>query len=179
MNIFFYAICISGCLFCLVIACCAFTPRSKKISTRKAVNQSEVRAELGNTLADLLLDPASVTCYSVKGKEKITPDDIELEPHYVRDSLCGSLSPEAISVLTFLLTSDMDNYSRDSVLIKSPYMPEIEFSFTRRKQEAHVLVSMTNFSWTVIYDGKKQFNYNYVDKRNIARFCEMILKNEE
>lgn len=179
MRKMLYFISVSGILVFLMIACCAFTPKSKKINSRKAVDQSAIRTELGNTLADLLLDPSTVTCYSVKGKEKVTPDDYEIEPHFVRDSLCGVLSDEAVAVLTFILTSDEGNYAKDSILIKSPYMPEIEFSFTRKKQEAHVLVSLTNFTWTVVYDGKKQFNYNYCDKRNIARFCEMILKKED
>lgn len=178
MRKMIYFIGVSGILVFLFIACCAFTSKTKKITSQKAINQTAIRAELGNTLADLLLDPTTVTCYSVKGKEKVTPDDYELEPHYVRDSLCGVLSDEAVAVLTFILTSDEGNYSKDSMMIKSPYMPEIEFSFVRKKQEAHVLVSLTNFSWSVIYDGKKQFNYDYLDQRNIARFCEMILKKE-
>lgn len=177
MRHFLYFICVSGVSLCLVLACCAFTPRSRKLTTAKAVNQSAIRAELGNTLADLLLNPSTVTCYSVKGKEKITPDDYELEPHFVRDSLCGVLSSDALAVLTFILTSSEENYVTDTNLIKAPYIPEVEFCFARKKQKAHVLVSMTNFSWTVVYDGKKQFNYVFHDRKNVVRFCEMVLNN--
>ena len=67
----------------------------------------------------------------------------------------------------------------DSVVVRSPYMPQLEFEFSKKKQVAHVLLSTSDFSWTVVYDGKKQFNYNYKDNGTIERFCEMIMKKQK
>lgn len=164
----------------IMIVCTALSPsRAKKIPLNKALPDSLVSVHLGTTLAEILLNSSSVTLYSVKGKEETDKNDFVLEPHYVRDSLIGVLSSDAAAVLEFLLISDENNYSIDTVMVRSPYMPQLEFEFARKRKVAHVLLSTTDFSWTVIYDGKKQFNYNYTDHAAIERFCEMILKKEK
>ena len=164
----------------IMLACSSFSsPKQKKLSLMKVLPDSLISMQLGNTLADILLNPSTVTMYTVKGKEETSKDDYVLEPHYVRDSLMGVLSSDAVAVLKFTLITDEANYHNDTILVRSPYMPQYGFEFTKKKQSAHVLVSISDFSWTVIYDGKKQFNYNYKDNGSIERFFDSILKKED
>lgn len=164
----------------IMLACNAFSsPKQKKLSLVKALPDTLISAQLGNTLADILLNPTAVTMYKVRGKEDTSKDDYVLEPHYVRDSILGVLSAEAVAILEFVLITENANYGNDTIMVKSPYMPQYGFEFTKKKQSAHVLVSTSDFSWTVIYDGKKQFNYNYKDNGTIERFFDLILKKED
>lgn len=99
-----------------------------------------------------------------------------MEPHYVRDSLIAKLSVSQINMLQFNLLSDEENYKEDSIKVRSPYVPCIEFCFEKKKKNpVHVIVSLSDFSWTIVYDDKKQGNWNYADKRLMERYCKMIL----
>lgn len=131
---------------------------------------------LGKTISDVLFNPSKVTCYTVVGKSIIDKDDYELEPHYVRDSLITKLNASQILLLQFNLLSDKENYQKDSAQVRSPYVPCVEFCFEKKKQQpVHVIISLSNFSWTLVYDDKRQGNWNYADKRLMERFCKMIV----
>lgn len=137
---------------------------------------SSVCRMLGKSMTEVLFNPKKVTCYAVLGKSSVGKEDFELEPHYVRDSLVAKLSAAQVSLLQFNLLSDEENYKEDSVKARSPYVPCMEFFFERKKMEpVHVLVSLSDFSWTIICDDKKQGNWNYADKRLMERYCKMIL----
>lgn len=168
----------AGMLVSTSISCMAFPPKGKQVSAT-FVPDSAMCARLGNTVADVLFNPSKIVCYRVKGKTEVGKDDYVLEPHYVRDTEIGTLSSKLLPVLPFILTTDEASYSRDTILVRSPYMPQLEFEFFKKNVTAHVLISLSDYSWTLVYDGKKQFNYNYQDKRAIARFCDMIMKQEE
>ena len=129
---------------------------------------------LGKTMTDILFSPSKVTCYAVKGKAQVDKTDFELEPHYVRDSLIAKLTPSQVALFQFLVLSDKSNYSQDSIKVRSPYVPHLELCFEKKKQQVHVLISQSDFSWTICYDDKKQGNWNYAEKRLVGRFCNMI-----
>lgn len=180
MKALFHSITVSVILAFIMMASSSFSfPRAKKIPLVKSLPDSLIATQLGTTLSDILLNPTTITLYSVKGKEETNKDDYVLEPHYVRDSLLGVLSADLAAIFEFILISDENNYVTDSVVVRSPYMPQLEFEFSKKKQVAHVLLSTSDFSWTVVYDGKKQFNYNYKDNGTIERFCEMIMKKQK
>lgn len=177
MKALFHAISVFVILAFIMMASSSFSsPRAKKIPQVKSLPDSLVSTQLGTTLSDILLNPSTITLYSVKGKEETSKEDFVLEPHYVRDSLIGVLSSDLAAILEFILICDESNYVNDTIVVRSPYMPQLEFEFAKKKQAAHVLLSTSDFSWTVVYDGKKQFNYNYKDNGAIERFCEMIMK---
>lgn len=137
---------------------------------------SSVYYSFGKTMSDILFSPSKVTCYTIKGKSTIDKEDYELEPHYVRDSLIAKLNASQIMLLQFNLLSDQENYKKDSIQVRSPYVPCVEFCFEMKKQQpVHVIISLSNFSWTLVYDDKRQGNWNYADKRLMERFCKMIL----
>lgn len=135
---------------------------------------SSVYSTLGKTMTDILFSPNKVTCYAIKGKAQVDKEDYELEPHYVRDSLIAKLSLNQIAMLQFLVLSDKNNYMQDSVKVRSPYVPSLEFCFEKKKQQVHVLISQSDFSWTIFYDDKKQGNWNYAEKRLVGRYSKMI-----
>ena len=84
-----------------------------------------------------------------------------------------------ISILQFNLLSDDANYHQDSLKVRSPYVPYIEFCFEKKRQQpVHIIVSLSDFSWTILYDDKRQGNWNYADKRLMKRYCRMILGKE-
>ena len=166
-------------LFCvLTISCFAAKEQKMKKESKPAVYaiqpDSNTYTILGKTMTDILFSPSKVTCYAVKGKAQVDKTDFELEPHYVRDSLIAKLTPSQVALFQFLVLSDKSNYSQDSIKVRSPYVPHLELCFEKKKQQVHVLISQSDFSWTICYDDKKQGNWNYAEKRLVRRFCNMI-----
>ncbi len=167
-------------IFCFALSafasCNSYAP-SDRIGTQKGVTpDSTVYATLGKTLSDILFNPGKVNLYKLKGKDSVEKNDVEIESHYVRDSYIGKVRPEVFSILQFNVISDPINYQRDSVLVKAPYYPEYELEFVKGKKTAHVLISVNDKTWTIIYDDKRQFNWNYADKRSMDRFMELLLE---
>lgn len=160
-----------------MMSCSAFTlgKTKVKLGTDIVVPDSLVCAQLGSSVKETLLSPSSVKCYLLKGKSEVLESDFQVEPHYVRDTLVGALEPELYSILQYMLIADSNNYQQDSVMVKSPYMPRVEFEFTKKKTVVHLVISLSDFSWSVIFDDKKQFNFNYADKAFVARYCSMFL----
>lgn len=146
-------------------------------TTKYAIQpDSSVYYTLGKSMSDILFSPTKVLCYTIQGKATISKEDYELEPHYVRDSLIAKLNANQIYLLQFNLLADEKNYKEDSMKVRSPYVPCLEFCFEKKKMEpVHVIISLSDFSWTIVYDDKRQFNWNYEDKRLIERFCKLIL----
>ena len=138
---------------------------------------STVCAMLGQSISDVLFNPNKVTCYTIKGKGEIETGDFQVEPHWVRDSLVGRLSPQMIGVLQFALVSNGENYKNDTLLRKTPYFPIIEFEFQKKKNVVHVLISTNDRTWTIVYNGVRQLNYNYHDRELIERFCNLFVKS--
>ncbi len=131
---------------------------------------------LGRHLTDILINAKSVKVYSLVPKEQLNPDDYEVDAHFVRDSLLGTLTKEQALVLDYNLISNGANYTKDSSLIvMSPYYPMIEFEFTKKKEVVHVIVSFSDYTWAVKYDDKIQFKYNYASGTFIKRFCDYFL----
>ena len=162
----------------LTISCFAAKEQKMKKESKPAVYaiqpDSNTYTILGKTMTDILFSPSKVTCYAVKGKAQVDKTDFELEPHYVRDSLIAKLTPSQVAFFQFLVLSDKSNYSQDSIKVRSPYVPHLELCFEKKKQQVHVLISQSDFSWTICYDDKKQGNWNYAEKRLVRRFCNMI-----
>ena len=99
-----------------------------------------------------------------------------LQQKAIFHSLIAKLTSNQITLLQFNLLSDEENYKEDSIKVKSPYVPCIEICFEKKKQQpVHVIISFSDYSWTVVYDDKRQFNWNYADKRQIERLCKMIM----
>lgn len=162
----------------LTISCFAAKEQKMKKESKPAVYaiqpDSNTYTILGKTMTDILFSPSKVTCYAVKSKAQVDKTDFELEPHYVRDSLIAKLTPSQVALFQFLVLSDKSNYSQDSIKVRSPYVPHLELCFEKKKQQVHVLISQSDFSWTICYDDKKQGNWNYAEKRLVRRFCNMI-----
>ena len=162
----------------LTISCFAAKEQKMKKESKPAVYaiqpDSNTYTILGKTMTDILFSPSKVTCYAVKGKAQVDKTDFELETHYVRDSLIAKLTPSQVALFQFLVLSDKSNYSQDSIKVRSPYVPHLELCFEKKKQQVHVLISQSDFSWTICYDDKKQGNWNYAEKRLVRRFCNMI-----
>lgn len=137
---------------------------------------SSVYQILGRSLSDVLFNPKKVTVYHLKGKETVAAKDFEVEPHYVRDSLVCCLSRPVWTILQYNVLANASNYQNDSIPVRSPYVPEYEIVFTKGKNVAHVVVSLSDFSWSVVYDDKKQFNFNYADKPSMQRWVDLVLR---
>lgn len=165
------------CVLC-TISCCASGSGSPKENNKLKYDiqpDSAVYATLGKTMSDILFSPSKVFCYTILGKSNVDDRDFEIEPHYVRDSLVAKLNSDQISIFQFELLADEQNYLQDSIKVRSPYHPCIEFCFEKKKQQVHILISLSNFSWTLFYDDKRQGNWNYADKRFMERYCRMLL----
>lgn len=156
---------------------------TKEVKAEKGSNwiqpDSTVKAILGNHLTSVLFSPSKVCCYFHKGVEKVSHDDFSIEEGYVRDTLLSRLSIEQIAFLQYALLRAERNYSLDSIPIRSPYMPVLEFRFVKKKEEAYVMVSPIDFTWTLYYDGKQQMHWNYADKQLLSEFFEYFLSKKK
>lgn len=155
-------------------SCCAKTPKGSK-PTSMFGPDSAVCKSLGKSLTDILFSPNKVKVYSLKGVESIGKKDIEIEEHIVRDTLIATLDAKQIALLQYLLLANEENYKNDSVQIRSPYIPLLEFEFMKKKSRAHVLISLQDRTWTVVYDGKVQCNWNYANKELVKRFSNYFI----
>ena len=163
-------------ILCFVSSFVSCNAANKKTTKYSIQPDSTVYYTLGKTMSDILFSPTKVTCYTIQGKSTVSETDFELEPHYVRDSLIAKLDDEQISILQFNLLTDDANYHQDSLRVRSPYVPCVEFCFEKKKQQpVHIIVSLSDFSWTILYDDKRQGNWNYADKLLMERYCKMIL----
>ena len=136
--------------------------------------------ELGQKLTDILINAKRINVYSLTPKEKLNSDDYEVDAHFVRDSLLCRLSKVQATVLAYNLISNGANYHKDSTLIiMSPYYPVLEFEYIKKKETAHVIISLSDYSWSIKYDGKVLFRYNYASGTFIRRFCEYFLNKEK
>ena len=151
----------------------------KKAPAKSIQPDSTACAMLGQTLSDVLFSPNRVTCYTLKGKGEIEPGDFQVEPHWVRNNLVGRLSPQMVGILQFVLVANGENYKNDTLRIKAPYFPILEFEFQKKKDIVHVLISTLDHTWTIVYNGERQIHYNYHDCQLIERFCNLFVKLDE
>jgi hypothetical protein len=135
-----------------------------------------VIAQLGKTATEVIFNPSKVEVYRVEGRDSIGKDEVEIEKNYVRKDMIGTLSKDYIKLVQYLLVADPANYKDDDMRVRSPYLPDLEMRFIRKNQVVSILVSRSDFTWTLVSDGKKQFNYNYAEKSAIDRLIKQILK---
>lgn len=136
--------------------------------------------ELGQKLTDILINAKTINVYTLVPKEKINSDDYEVDANFVRDSLLCKLTKEQATVLAYNLISNGANYHKDSSLIvMSPYYPILEFEYVKKKETAHVIISPSNYSWSIKYDDKILFRYNYASGAFIKRFCEYFINKKK
>ena len=134
-------------ILCFVSSFVSCNAANKKTTKYSIQPDSTVYYTLGKTMSDILFSPTKVTCYTIQGKSTVSETDFELEPHYVRDSLIAKLDDEQISILQFNLLTDDANYHQDSLRVRSPYVPCVEFCFEKKKQQpVHIIVSLSDFS---------------------------------
>ena len=152
-------------------------PKAEKPVCNEWIHPDNVAYKaLGRHLTDILINAKTIKVYSLAPKEQLNPDDYEVDAHFVRDSLLGILTKEQAIVLDYNLISNGANYAKDtSLIVMSPYYPVIEFEFTKKKEVAHVIVSLSDYTWAVKYDDKIQFKYNYASGTFIKRFCDYFL----
>lgn len=159
-------------------SCSAKTVKSSKAESMFAPD-SIVYKNLGKTLSEILFSPSKVNVYSLKSVEKIGEDEVIIDGNYVRDTLITTLDVKQTALLQYLLLGNNENYKNDSVQIRAPYLPQLEFEFIKKKgQNAHVVISTNDMTWTVVYDDKVQFNWNYVPKDLVARFCNYFINKK-
>jgi len=158
-------------LFVCVVACSAKWPQKEAPKSKQYAEwinpDGTIRAKLGNTLTELLFNPQKVECYSIEWQDSIKPEQIE--PYFKQDSLISKLSPGETGLLQFSLLSDSISYSMDSVIPQSPRIPIIDFVFTRKKDNAHVIISTSDYTWRIAHDGKL-YELSMYHGRDLTRF---------
>lgn len=172
-----------GIALCFGLTACALGPKKvkaeKPICAEWLMPDASVMGKLGNRLASVLFAPQSVKCYSLVGKEKVEEGEVEIEPNFVQEDLLATLRPNELAVLQYALLKPSKSYESDSTKVMSPYIPAIAFEFKRKNEKANVVISLSDMTWTVIYDGKVQFNYNYANKEMISQFCKFYINNKK
>lgn len=156
---------------------CAGAPKSQKISSEWNQPDSVIANQLGNSLKEILFSPKKVKCFHLLQKQSIAENEVQPVKTYVRDTLFATLSNEQVAVLQYLLLNNEKSYSEDIISVEAPYRPVLEFEFTdKKKRTANIIVSLSDRSWAIMYDGKEQFRYNYADVRLFEQFCNYFIK---
>lgn len=137
---------------------------------------STICNKLNDGLKEILFMPDSVACYILIHKDSIPTNELSSVKGYARDSLMAEFGIKETTVLQYILLSNPLSYSTDSLQIEAPYLPILEFVFSRKDSSpASVVISTSNQTWTVLHDGEKQFCYNYADSRVVERFCKYYI----
>ncbi|MBO4850224.1 MAG: hypothetical protein J5529_04890 [Prevotella sp.] len=139
---------------------------------------SIVCKQLGTSLAQLLSSPSTVKCYAVRNVRQPSETDFAFTENFVLGELITKLSRQEVAILEFLIPSNEANYHVNPAKVKSPYMPRLAFEFAKGKKKAWLLVSLANMSWSIYYDGKTQFTYDYVERDVIERFCNYFIQQQ-
>lgn len=151
----------------------------KSENTCWMLSDTIINKQLGQNLADIFFCPDSVKCYYITYKDSIKNNDIQVIKSYVRDSSFIDLNESQISILQFVLPSNLRNYSDDTIKVQSPYIPCLEFEFTKKgKNSASILVSTSDHSWQIVQKGKVHSTYNYVETKSIERFCQYFIDRQ-
>ena len=182
----FLLLCITQMLCVNCIAACSASNLKDVAENQPPICNSFIHPDsiayqnLGRRLTDVLINAKNIKVYTLTPKEKLNPDDYEVDAHFIRDSLLGTLTNEQATVLKYNLISNGANYYKDTTLIvMSPYYPMLEFEFTKKKEVAHLIVSLSDFSWVVKFDDKRLFKYNYANGTFIRRFCEYFINEDK
>ena len=157
---------------------CAGTPKNKTIRDGWLKPDSTISQQLGASLSSLLFSPKKVVCYHLVHKQNVSDNEVQPIKGYVRDSVLAVFSDKQTEILQYLFLSNKESYSEDIISIEAPYIPIIEFEFIdKKKRTANVIISLSDRSWSIIYDEKEQFRYNYADAKLLERFCNCFLNS--
>jgi hypothetical protein len=143
-------------------------------SDRQISPDSNIVKIVGDTVADVLFSPKSVSLYFSKNRKKKDGKEVEIAPGFVRDTLAAKLSPADIAVLQFVLLSDTLNYRKNKEQIKSPYMPLYEFVFAKKKETVQVLISFSDNYWEIKRNNKTVCKYNFANYNQLSRFIDLV-----
>lgn len=158
---------------------CTSEPAKKETKTEKVEEtwltpDSASYSQLGKNLSNILFSPTKVECYHLVFNDSITGNDVQVERNIARGSLITTLDKSQIALLQFALFKPAESYQQDSIAVRAPYDPQLVFVFTKKKEQAQVIVSPNDMTWTVIYDDKRQFNYNFANKETLLRFFALL-----
>lgn len=133
--------------------------------------------QLGRNLSTILFSSTKVECFSLDYKEKLEESDVEVEQCFVRGESLGFLNAEQLAVLRYILIAPKESYQKDSIRVRAPYAPAMEFVFHHKKmkQDAQIVLSPNDFTWTLFYDDKRQFHFNFTNKEAVVRFYQSLL----
>ena len=126
---------------------------------------------LGDTITDVIFNAKKVSVYKLAKVFDSTAVKLGDCEDFARDSFLTDLSPATYAVMDFILLSDTVNYKTDSMLVRTQYYPSLEFEFQKKKEIVKIRISIPDYSWSIIHNNKRRFNFNYKDQYAIQRFC--------
>ncbi len=151
--------------------------KGKVLADEWIMPDSALCADLGSGIVETLFATRKVKCYELEGKKKVDVADTEVIKGFVRKGEATVLTVKQLAVLQYILLSDNKSYKQNEIRVESPFIPRLEFEFVgKNKRTASVVISLSDMSWVLIYDGKQQFNYDYYSVDLVNRFCKSLLK---
>lgn len=143
------------------------------------LRDSTVCKAVGDSLMEVLFKPDTVKWHRLHYQENST-NLVPSYKGYVRDSSCVVLTDRQTAVLQYLLFGNVNNYTKDSTLIQSPHIPQMEFELIKNgMKNANVVISVSDKNWSVFYDGKNVVDGNYVNSRIVEDFCTFFSKTKK
>lgn len=150
--------------------------RAENVTYTPITPDTTIAKIVGDTVADVLFAPKSVTLYLSKNRKKLNDREVEIATGFVRDTLVAKLNPSDVAILQFVLLSDTLNYKKDKDQIKSPYVPLYEFVFVKKKETVQVLISFSDNYWEIKRGNKTVCKYNFANRELLSRFIDLVYK---
>lgn len=127
---------------------------------------------------DILSNPEQVICYRLAETDDIdikTGDTEKLDIYWIRTNISKKLNEEEREILFSNLLHNEVNYQKEMALMSSPYVPVVDFQLIHKGKSIDVLVSLSDKSWTIIYDGIRVFNNRYNNGFDFGEFINQII----
>lgn len=143
------------------------------------LSDSVVVNRLGREIFDIIFFPDSVNGYGVAYNDTLAGTNYQIFDRYIRITAPMRLDAVQTGVVQFLLPANADNYCDDTLKVQSPYIPVMEFAFSKKgSSPASIIISPSNFSWQIVQNGKVISSYTYNDAESINRLYELLKRKE-
>lgn len=138
----------------------------------EAAPDSVVASILGESISSIIFTPDSVTAAKVTEANIVTPTTKTRT--YGPMLPMKEVSDKDLQLLQLAFLSDPRNYTNDTIIMMSPYIPAMELDFYRNGEVVKMTVSFSDATWNLTKDGKEIINYNYRTEEPILKIYKTL-----
>lgn len=150
------------------------SPVQKPLSFPIEVDSAVIQI-LGDSLSTRLFAAENVEAYRLVFSDSLRQAGSKFP--YLRSNGPGQLTDKQKKRIYSDFLDREENYHSDSIIVMSPYIPELELVFTTDSVETSVVISFSDHSWGITSQGKQLFNYNYTNEKPLSEVMTSLGKS--